>query len=114
MPGAPLLLVARESGQHDVKAIMLDHPIQITGTRQAPAVQQDQTTKRPPPAPQKIVVPPTTEKQMKSLLQAGFQKGKGGEGPPAPGKLGRFAQDVCAYFVLEGTGKPNQSGKPSQ
>ena len=114
VPGVPLLLVARGSGQHDVKAIMLDHPIQITGTRQAPAVQQDQTTKRPPPPPQKIVVPPTTEKQMKSLLQAGFQKGKGGEGPPAPGKLGRFAQDVCAYFVLEGTGKPNQSGKPSQ
>lgn len=115
LPKETPLLLAEGQGQHDIKAIVVNRPVRITGTRQNSTAQQQQQGQaaKPPagkPQAQPIVVPPTTAKQMKQILLAGFDKGTTGK-TRAPGKLGRFAQDQCAYFVLAASGKP---GKPAQ
>jgi Transglutaminase elicitor/Domain of unknown function (DUF4384) len=94
--GSNAMLVARETGQHNLKGIVTPRPLRISGTRQS-------ATRRQPQAqgagPEPIVVHPTAEQQMKQLIARSFVNDKVAR-PPAPRKLGRFAQDACLYFVL--------------
>jgi hypothetical protein len=54
--------------------------------------------------PQAIVVHPSAESQMKRLLKGGSRQG-GAEQGAGTKKLRRFAQDMCAYYVLPAPAK---------
>lgn len=124
--------VAEEQGQHEIKGVVLDRPVQITGFVQVLPHQQTQrqTGKVPPkekPAPttpaqkpgqapvqRAQVVPPT---QRMWIHPAGRQRVRTrvlrwrkavDEQPAAPAKLGAFAQDSCLYFVMGPAGKPQK------
>ncbi len=90
-------LVARGRGQHNLKGIVTPRPLRIGGTRQVTTGRQRQAQADEPEA---IVLHPTAVRQMKRMIADSFAGDNAGRVPP-PGKLGRFAQDACLYFVLE-------------
>ena len=116
--GGNPFLTAEGPGQHDLKAIVVDRPLQITGFRRMPQQgQQQQQSQKPGPQSQKsvpgqivragkglkpepIVLPPTSEEQVSNLILAGLRGGQSsGKGVPRPKGI-RFAQSLSSYFVV--------------
>ncbi len=112
----PAWLYADSTGQHDVKAIVVSEPLQLTGFSQKPPPQQQQIARQqsgrakaitPRPSPQPIVVNPAAKSQMQARFIKFFRKAMD-DGPAAPEKVSRFAQDACVYFVLPSSSTTNQ------
>ena len=119
----PAPLVAQAPGRHDLKGIVTSSPIRITGSVIAPPSQLQQqiapaTTRKPGPGqqpaaqtaaqPGSIVLPPTTQAQVTQLARDGLNKGSDTT-KPEPKKYGRFAQDMCVYFVQAPATKPGKT-----
>jgi len=119
-PGYPQWYFAQGKGQHDLRAVMTARPIQITGFRDLPVAPPlssgppAQAVKPRPTKPQKITLPPTVEARLRQRLSEA-RKADNAAGA-APEKLGAFAQDSCAYFVLGGpaVGPDPGNDKPKQ
>lgn len=108
--------VAEEQGQHDLKAIVTSRPVLLTGFSQLPQQQTSQQSggvkppKPPQVEPRRLVVNPSCHTRVRRRLFGFFRKGDLDEEQKVPEKLGPFAQDVCAYFVLADPGKNRQLG----
>ncbi len=112
-------LTAEGTGRHDIKAIVTEKPLRLTGFTFAMQQQQQQqsgggeTPKQEPQVQQKasqpIYVYPAAHKRLRGRLFGFFRKGgeQEQEAKP-PTKLGRFAQDVASFQVLPAGGAPAQ------
>ena len=102
---------AGQRGQHDLKAIVTQHPIRLTGFAQA--MPSDGKSRRkagtlivPAPNTKRAARPirlcPSADRRNREQLADG-RPGERDTTRAMRMKLGRFAQDACAYFVF-GTG----------
>lgn len=118
LEGRKTWFVAQGQGQHEIKGVVLSHPVQISGFVQVLPQQQTQrqtgaaaSKEKPAPVQRAQIVPPT---QRMWVHPAGRQRVRArllrwrkaiDESAVAPAKLGEFAQDSCLYFVTGTAGK---------